>query len=80
MARRTVALADAIAEILPLGAAARGALAGRARAHVTKFSVERMGADPSSPWTLLSGPGNRSAQFEHTLVITAGGPEVMTRP
>ena len=31
-------------------------------------------------WTLLSGPGNRSAQFEHTLVITAGGPEVMTRP
>ena len=39
------ALADAIAEVLPLGAAARGALAARARAHVAaKFSVERMGA------------------------------------
>lgn len=38
------ALADAIADILPLGAAARGALAARARAHVAKFSVERMGA------------------------------------
>ena len=27
-------------------------------------------------WTLLSGPGNRSARFEHTLVITAGAPRL----
>lgn len=31
-------------------------------------------------WTLLSGEGNRSAQFEHTLVIRADGPELMTLP
>ena len=39
------ALADAVAEVLPLGAAAREALAERASTHVSaKFSVDRMGA------------------------------------
>lgn len=31
-------------------------------------------------WTLISGPGNLSAQFEHTLVIRAGEPLIMTLP
>jgi methionyl aminopeptidase len=31
-------------------------------------------------WTLVSGRGNLSAQFEHTLVIRAGEPLVMTLP
>ncbi len=31
-------------------------------------------------WTLISGPGNLSAQFEHTLVIRDGEPLVMTLP
>lgn len=29
-------------------------------------------------WTLLSGPGNLSAQFEHTLIVTRGRPIVLT--
>jgi methionyl aminopeptidase len=29
-------------------------------------------------WTLSGAPGNRSAQFEHTMVITRGAPLVMT--
>lgn len=31
-------------------------------------------------WTLVSGPGNLSAQFEHTLVIRRGEPLVTTLP
>lgn len=30
-------------------------------------------------WTLLNKPGRRSAQFEHTMVITEGAPLVLTR-
>lgn len=30
-------------------------------------------------WTLSGAPGNRSAQFEHTMVITRGAPLVLTR-
>ncbi|AKC87008.1 type I methionyl aminopeptidase [Pseudoxanthomonas suwonensis] len=29
-------------------------------------------------WTLLAAPGNRSAQFEHTLIVTRGEPIVVT--
>jgi methionyl aminopeptidase len=29
-------------------------------------------------WTLLTGDGNRSAQYEHTIVITRGKPLVLT--
>ena len=29
-------------------------------------------------WTLLTPPGNRSAQFEHTMVITRGEPIILT--
>lgn len=29
-------------------------------------------------WTLLTGEGNRSAQYEHTMVITQGKPMVLT--
>jgi methionyl aminopeptidase len=29
-------------------------------------------------WTLLTGDGNRSAQYEHTMVITRGKPLVLT--
>lgn len=31
-------------------------------------------------WTLLSGRGNLSAQYEHTMIIRAGQPEIMTLP
>ena len=31
-------------------------------------------------WTLLGTPGSRSAQYEHTMVITRGRPIVVTRP
>ena len=31
-------------------------------------------------WTLLAGPGNLSAQFEHTMIITRSAPVVVTRP
>lgn len=31
-------------------------------------------------WTLVGGPGNLSAQYEHTMVITRGAPIVVTVP
>jgi methionyl aminopeptidase len=31
-------------------------------------------------WTVLTADGSRCAQFEHTLVVTEGGAEVLTRP
>lgn len=30
-------------------------------------------------WTLVGHPGNRSAQFEHTIIVTKGAPIVATR-
>ncbi len=30
-------------------------------------------------WTLLNKPGRRSAQFEHTMVVTEGAPLILTR-
>jgi methionyl aminopeptidase len=30
-------------------------------------------------WTAVTADGSRSAQFEHTLLVTAGGAEVLTR-
>ena len=34
----------------------------------------------SDGWTMLNRPGTRTAQFEHTIVVTRGRPLVMTRP
>lgn len=34
--------------------------------------------DPSDHWTVRTGDGSLSAQFEHTVVITDHGPELMT--
>jgi methionyl aminopeptidase len=31
-------------------------------------------------WTVLTADGSRTAQFEHTLVVTARGAEILTRP
>jgi methionyl aminopeptidase len=31
-------------------------------------------------WTIVTRDGRRSAQFEHTLVVTAHGAEVLTLP
>lgn len=31
-------------------------------------------------WTAVSVDGTRSAHFEHTIAITAGGPEILSRP
>ena len=36
--------------------------------------------DKGDGWTLLTNPKYRTAQFEHTIVITAGAPLVMTYP
>jgi len=38
----------------------------------------RMVEEAGDGWTLVGGRGNRSAQFEHTLVITRGDPIVLT--
>ena len=39
----------------------------------------RMVTEASDGWTLVGGPGNLSAQYEHTLIITKGEPIVVTR-
>jgi methionyl aminopeptidase len=39
----------------------------------------RMVTEASDGWTLIGGPGNLSAQYEHTLIITKGEPIVVTR-
>ena len=31
-------------------------------------------------WTVLTADGSRVAQFEHTLVVTASGAEILTLP
>ena len=31
-------------------------------------------------WTVVTADGRRSAQFEHTLLVTADGVEIMTVP
>jgi methionyl aminopeptidase len=31
-------------------------------------------------WTVVTADGRRSAQFEHTLLVTADGAEVLTLP
>ena len=31
-------------------------------------------------WTVLTADGSRVAQFEHTLVVTAAGAEILTLP
>lgn len=38
----------------------------------------RMVEEGADGWTLLAGAGNRSAQFEHTMVITRDAPIVVT--
>ena len=35
--------------------------------------------ETSDGWTLVGGPGNLSAQYEHTMIITRGEPIVVTR-
>lgn len=42
----------------------------------TKSRIVKEGADG---WTLLGAPGNLSAQYEHTLIITKGEPIVVTQ-
>jgi methionyl aminopeptidase len=39
----------------------------------------RLVTESSDGWTLLGVPGNLSAQYEHTLIITRGEPIVVTR-
>ena len=31
-------------------------------------------------WTVVTADGRRSAQFEHTLLVTADGAEILTLP
>jgi methionyl aminopeptidase len=40
----------------------------------------RVVAETSDGWTLAGAPGNLSAQYEHTMIITRGEPIVVTRP
>jgi methionyl aminopeptidase len=40
----------------------------------------RVVAETSDGWTLVGAPGNLSAQYEHTMIITRGEPIVVTRP
>lgn len=39
----------------------------------------RVVAEEADGWTLSAARGNRSAQYEHTLIITKGAPVVVTR-
>jgi methionyl aminopeptidase len=44
--------------------------------NVGKFEVD---VDPSDKWTVTTADGSLSAQFEHTIVVTKNGCEVLTR-
>ncbi|HEX5687432.1 MAG TPA: type I methionyl aminopeptidase [Ideonella sp.] len=39
----------------------------------------RVVTEASDGWTLVGAPGNLSAQYEHTMIITKGDPMVVTR-
>ena len=39
----------------------------------------RMVTEAADGWTLVGAPGNLSAQYEHTLIITKGSPIIVTR-
>jgi methionyl aminopeptidase len=43
----------------------------------TKSTAVREAADG---WTLVGAPGNLSAQYEHTIIVTRGDPIVLTAP
>jgi len=40
----------------------------------------RVVTEAADGWTLVGVPGNLSAQYEHTMIITKGEPLVVTRP
>jgi methionyl aminopeptidase len=42
-------------------------------------TISRAVTAASDGWTLLGAPGNLSAQYEHTMIITTGAPIVVTR-
>jgi methionyl aminopeptidase len=44
--------------------------------NVGKFEVE---VDPKDKWTVTTADGSLSAQFEHTIVVTRNGCEVLTK-
>ncbi|HEX7604390.1 MAG TPA: type I methionyl aminopeptidase [Polyangiaceae bacterium] len=44
--------------------------------NVGRFEVE---IDPSDKWTVRTADGSLSAQFEHTIAVTKGSVEVLTR-
>jgi methionyl aminopeptidase len=44
--------------------------------NVGRFEVE---IDPSDKWTVRTADGSLSAQFEHTIAVTKGGVEVLTK-
>ena len=44
--------------------------------NVGRFEVE---VDPTDKWTVTTADGSLSAQFEHTVVVTRNGCEVLTR-
>jgi methionyl aminopeptidase len=31
-------------------------------------------------WTVVTADGRRSAQFEHTILVTSGAPDILTLP
>ncbi|MCS5714055.1 type I methionyl aminopeptidase [Herbiconiux sp. CPCC 205716] len=43
------------------------------------IGTDRLVTDPDG-WTLRSATGSRTAHTEHTIAITAAGPEILTRP
>ena len=44
--------------------------------NIGRFEVE---VDPDDKWTVTTADGSLSAQFEHTIVVTKNGSEVLTR-
>ena len=44
--------------------------------NLGRFEVE---VDPEDKWTVTTADGSLSAQFEHTVLVTKNGVEVLTR-
>jgi methionyl aminopeptidase len=46
---------------------------------LTSLGSERIVVDQEDGWTLLTKDGSLAAQFEHTVLITESGVEVLTQ-
>jgi len=65
------------AEVVPLN----GPIKGRGAVSNLQGRYEVNGRERfDDGWTVLTADGSRCAQFEHTIVVTENGAEVLTHP